>query len=115
MAYKTAEIRHAKQAAHDGSFSLKNKLRQYLRTYFDKQSLLNCSDDVVAPLIAVARDYDAEIGEYHDDSYYADIAQDVIKGYISSAKENSTSQKEPGAVFGKSWKNIANTLTNFKY
>ena len=121
MAYNTAAERHDKQAKHEGSFSLENRLRMYMRDNFgDKQQAFIMMQSagvkaVASILVTVARDYDAEIGEYHDNSYYEELAYKVINEYFADLGKNDQAGKDKGHRLGESWGTVTNTLSNFRY
>lgn len=119
MAYATAEQRHAKQAAHEGSFSTEQKLMSYLRDKYSPDSLdSSYAAEAAEKLLAnVARDYDAEINVHNDDKYYILLARKCITQYLNNWKDKTPGEDDRGHRLGKqnrpseTWQNITSTLS----
>ena len=88
MAYKTAEERHEKQNTHEGSFSLENKLMQYLR----ENHSVSTADKALESLRHIAKNYDSKVGIQRPNDQYTKICKEVIAKY-----KDNWSDKEPGS------------------
>lgn len=122
MAYKTAEQRHEKEFNHDGSFSLENKLRQFLRDNYSKESLESSFACEVAEnrLAKIAKKYDLASGKKEDlNKDYNFIASQAIAAYLNDYDENAE-DNDRGKRLGKSvdantsLSNIVDTLSNLR-
>ena len=115
MAYATDEERHAKQAAHEGTFSLENKLRQYLQLNYAPE---NISDVVRQQLLTVARNYDADIGVKRSDAEYKTAIDEAIDRFRKNYERGYSNSK---AAFGKghdaeeTWNNIRDRMQDLRW
>lgn len=108
MAYKTAEERHEKQNTHTGSFSLENRLMQYLRENYTVET----ADNALGPLKQIAADYDKKIGVQRTPDLYDKICLKAIEQFKSNW-EGKTEGQDKGNRLGEtydSWKTTANVL-----
>lgn len=123
MAYATAEKRHQKQAAHEGSFSTEQKLMSYLRDKYSPESLessyaCEACENILAK---VARDYDAEINEKHDDEYYKTLARGTITRYLKNWEDKVPGEDNRGKRLGKAqyaedtWNTVKNTISGIHW
>ena len=107
MAYKTAEEKHQKQADHEGSFSVENKLQQYLRDKFTPDTL---NESTLHLLVQIATDYDLKVGIQRSDDAYYKLATDAVKTFKENYKKHPTNNK--GQQLGKA---VVATLQGLKY
>ena len=101
MAYTPAE-RREKQESHTGSFSVKNKLQQYLRDNFGPDTINDGNEgQVVDMLMQVARDYDGKIGVRKTPGAYLQLAHDAIQLYKSNWTGKVQGQDNRGKRYGQ--------------
>ena len=123
MAYATAEERHQKQAAHEGSFNTEQKLMSYLRDKYSPEALessyaCEACENILAK---VARDYDAEINEKHDDEYYKTLARGTITRYLKNWEDKVPGEDNRGKRLGKAqdaedtWNTVKNTISGIHW
>lgn len=123
MAYATVEQRHQKQASHEGSFDTTQRLMSLLRSEYSPHSLESsfACEACENRLAQVARDYDAEINEYHDDEYYKKLARGTLHRYLDNWKNKTQGEDDRGKRLGKSvaaedtWDNIKNTISGIHW
>ena len=123
MAYATAEQRHQKQASHEGSFDTTQRLMSLLRAEYSPHSLESsfACEACENRLAQVARDYDAEINEHHDDMYYKTLAHETLYRYLDNWKDKTQGEDDRGKRLGKSvaaedtWDNIKNTISGIHW
>lgn len=123
MAYATAEQRHQKQAAHEGSFDTAQRLMSLLRSEYSPRALESsfACEACENRLVQVARDYDAEINEHHDDEYYKTLARGTLHQYLDNWKDKTQGEDDRGKRLGKSvaaedtWDNIKNTISGIHW
>lgn len=123
MAYATVEQRHQKQAAHEGSFDTTQRLMSLLRSEYSPRSLESsfACEACENRLAQVARDYDAEINEHHDNEYYKKLARGTLHRYLDNWENKTQGEDDRGKRLGKSvaaedtWDNIKNTISGIHW
>lgn len=109
MAYKTAEERHNKQNTHEGSFSLENKLMQYLRENYDTTT----ADRSLRSLEHIAMNYDSKVGIQRPADMYKKICQSVIDKYKKNWEYKEPGEDDRGGRLGETYddqQTISNVL-----
>lgn len=109
MAYATAEQRHEKQGKHEGSFSVENKLQQYLRDHYTPDTLNETSQLL---LMQVAKDYDLKVNKQRSDEEYAKLAKDAINTFTSNFNKRKGATDDRGQRLGKA---VVATLQGIRY
>ena len=92
MAYKTYEIDRQKAAAHEGSYSVENKLQEYLKDKYSPEALQTpkAKEATKNLLKQVAKDYDLKVGIERDDMEYENLAQRAITKFLSNQQDNTS-------------------------
>lgn len=120
--YKNKDIRHMKQRTHTGSFSLENKLMDYLRNNYSLDIVQNpsTSNAVLQDLVYRAKRIDLASGKKENlNKNYVDIATDTIFRFIEN-QGNDNYGNGQGAFAKKHDPNeelstIKDTINNIKY
>lgn len=123
MAYATAEQRHQKQAAHEGSFNTEQKLMSYLRDKYSPDALESsfACEACEKQLAKIAMDYAAEINEKHDDAYYTQLARKVLTRYLNNWEDKTPGEDNRGKRFGKkqdaedTWNTVKSTISGIHW
>lgn len=85
--YTDKQVRHNKQRLHEGSYSLENKLMDYLRNNYNVRALrdINTQQTIKKDLVNQAKKIDLASGKQEDMTKdYMSIVEDIIQRYVTN-------------------------------
>lgn len=119
--YEDKNIRHKKQQMHEGSFSLENKLMDYLRNNYSPAAVCNTTTQqtIKQDLIHQAKKIDLTSHKQEDlNKDYATIVDNTIKQYVTNQakpkykRANQLGKQQQGT---DTYNNISRTLSQLRY
>lgn len=117
--YSTLEEQHEKQKLNEGSFSLENRLMEYLRNEYNPDTINSMYDTVLNDLAYKAQRIDLNSGKQEDmNKDYKKIAEDVISRYLQNRNKPAYKRADNlGKRYNvnESFDTVKNTLTQIKY